>query len=185
MRSGSRAPSPSRYSQRARRGGPRCRFSSSRTSPRLRSSRTARRASPSASRRRGAGAAGRSMTSTSIRSRANSRAGAPARADESLLLEARSRARTRLSGRERWTSLALGGGFLLAAAALPALLRWEEPFRPATAALLVLTLALVSRIEFEIGTGSVVPTQLVLVPMLLLLSAPMVPLSVAGGYLLG
>ena len=55
------------------------------------------------------------MTSTSIRSRANSRPGAPERADESLLVEARSRARTRLSGRERWTSLALAGGFLLAA----------------------------------------------------------------------
>ena len=55
------------------------------------------------------------MTFTSIHSRASSRAGAPERTDESLLVEARSRARTRLSGRERWTSLALGGGFLLAA----------------------------------------------------------------------
>jgi diguanylate cyclase (GGDEF)-like protein len=125
------------------------------------------------------------MTSTSIRSRANSRSGAPARADESLLVEARRRARTGLSGRERWVSLALGGGFLLAATAMAALLQWERPFRPATAALLVLALALVSRIEFEIGTGSVVPTQLVLVPMLLLLPAPVVPICVAAGYMLG
>jgi len=46
-------------------------------------------------------------------------------------------------------------------------------------------LALVSRVEFAVGTGSVVPTQLVLVPMLLLLPRPLVPLLVAAGYLLG
>jgi diguanylate cyclase (GGDEF)-like protein len=100
-------------------------------------------------------------------------------------VEARQRARTSLSGRERWVSLALGGGFLLAATAMAILLPWERAFHPSTAALLVLTLALVSRIEFEIGTGSVVPTQVVLVPMLLLLPAPAVPLCVAAGYALG
>ena len=125
------------------------------------------------------------MTSTSIRSRASSRPGDPERADESLLAEARRRARTRLSGRERWVSGALGGGFLLAATAMATLLRWERPFDPSTAGLLVLALALVSRIEFEIGTGSVVPTQVVLVPMLLLLPAPLVPLCVAAGYVAG
>jgi diguanylate cyclase (GGDEF)-like protein len=125
------------------------------------------------------------MTSTSIRSRANSRPGAPERADESLLVEARSRARTRLSGRERWVSLGLGGAFLLAATAMAGFLQWERPLEPATAVLLVLALAVVSRIEFEIGTGSVVPTQLVLVPMLLLLPAPVVPILVAAGYVLG
>jgi diguanylate cyclase (GGDEF)-like protein len=112
-------------------------------------------------------------------------AGIPERADESLLMEARARARSRLSGRERWVSLGLGGGFLTAATAMAVSLPWEGPFRPATAALLVLTLGLVSRIEFEIGTGSVVPTQVVLVPMLLLLPAPVVPLLVAAGYALG
>lgn len=125
------------------------------------------------------------MTSTSTRSRANSRPGVPERADESLLAAARQRSRTGLTGRERWVSLATGGGFLLAATAMATLLHWERPFRPATAVLLVLTLALVSRIEFEIGTGSVVPTQLVLVPMLLLLPAPVVPICVAAGYVLG
>jgi diguanylate cyclase (GGDEF)-like protein len=125
------------------------------------------------------------MTSTSIHSRASSRGVVPEPADEALLAAARSRARTRLGGRERWTSLALGGGFLAAAISMAALLRWQGSFEASTAALLVLTLALVSRIEFEIGTGSVVPTQVVLVPMLLLLPAPVVPLCVAGGYALG
>jgi diguanylate cyclase (GGDEF)-like protein len=128
------------------------------------------------------------MTSTSIPSRASSGGPSgptPKPADEALLVAARSRARTRLSGRERWTSLALGGGFLVAATAMASLLRWESPFRPATAALLVLMLALASRVEFEVGTGSAVPTQLILVPMLLLLPAPVVPLCVAAGYGLG
>jgi diguanylate cyclase (GGDEF)-like protein len=125
------------------------------------------------------------MTSTSIRSRANSSGPVPTPADEALLAAARSRARTRLSGRERWTSLGLGGGFLVAATSMAALVRWESPFPPTTAALLVLMLALASRIEFEVGTGSAVPTQVVLVPMLLLLPAPVVPLCVAAGYGLG
>jgi diguanylate cyclase (GGDEF)-like protein len=125
------------------------------------------------------------MTSTSIPSRANSLRLVPTPTDEALLVEAQSRARTRLSGRERWTSLASGGGFLAAAISTATLLPWQGPFRPATAALLVLALAIASRVEFEIGTGSAVPTQVVLVPMLLLLPAPAVPLCVAGGYVLG
>ena len=125
------------------------------------------------------------MTSTSIPSRASSRKLVPEPADEALLVEARSRARTRLSGRERWTSFALGGGFLAAALSMATVLRWHGPFRPATAALLVLALALASRVEFDVGTGSAVPTQVVLVPMLLLLPPPVVPLCVAGGYVFG
>src|SRR5215210_1845151 len=116
------------------------------------------------------------MTSTSIPSRASNGRAAPEAADETLLAEARARARTRLGRRERLTATLLAGGFLAAAAAMAAALPWNTPFDAATAALLVPALALVSRIEFEIGTGSVVPTQLVLVPMLLLLPAPVVPL---------
>jgi diguanylate cyclase (GGDEF)-like protein len=125
------------------------------------------------------------MTSTSIPSRASSPRLVPKPADEALLVEARSRARTRLSGRERWTSLASGGGFLAAAVAMATLLPWHGLFRASTAALLMLSLALASRIEFEVGTGSAVPTQAVLVPMLLLLPPPVVPLCVAAGYALG
>jgi HD-GYP domain-containing protein (c-di-GMP phosphodiesterase class II) len=52
------------------------------------------------------------------------------------------------------------------------------------AAALVLAYALLSRVEFEIGAGSAVPTQLVLVPMLFVLPVAWVPLAVAAGYLL-
>ena len=122
------------------------------------------------------------MTSTSIHSRANN---APRPADETLLAEARSRARTRLKGRELAASLVVGGSFLAAAVSMAALLRSDIAFEPLTAAVLVATLALVSRIEFEVGTGSAIPTQLVLVPMLFLLPPPLVPLLVAAGYALG
>ena len=50
--------------------------------------------------------------------------------------------------------------------------------------LFLLCYAVVSRIEFEIGTGSAVPTQLVLVPMLFVLPAGDVPLTVLLAYAL-
>jgi diguanylate cyclase (GGDEF)-like protein len=122
---------------------------------------------------------GRSAASPGARAPAH-----PELADLALLADARARARTRLGARERWTAVVLGGGFLVAAGAMASLLDSEVPFRTTTAVLLVLALALVSRIEFEIGTGSVVPTQVVLVPMLLLLPPPIVPLAVAVAYAL-
>src|ERR1051326_1470060 len=126
------------------------------------------------------------MTSMSTRSRASRQLHlqVPEPADEALLAEARSRARTRLRGRELTASLAIGSGFLAASLALAVLVRPAAPFPVVTAAVLVVALALVSRIEFELGTGSVVPTQAILVPMLLLLPASYVPLCVAGGYAL-
>src|SRR5205814_4766448 len=41
------------------------------------------------------------------------------------------------------------------------------------------------RLDFEIASGSAVPTQLILVPMLFVLPAGAVPLAVAAGILLG
>ena len=52
-------------------------------------------------------------------------------------------------------------------------------------ALFVGLYALVSRVEFEIGSGSAVPTQLVLVPMLFALPIGLVPLAVAAGLCCG
>src|SRR5438128_10981515 len=56
----------------------------------------------------------------------------------------------------------------------------------ALAGVLVVLYALASRIiKFPIGAGYVVPSYLVLVPMLLLLPPGLVPLLTAGGLLLG
>jgi diguanylate cyclase (GGDEF)-like protein len=54
-----------------------------------------------------------------------------------------------------------------------------------TAALLIAVYALVVRIEFPVGAGYVVPTQLILVPMLLVLSPAAVPAAVGCGMALG
>jgi diguanylate cyclase (GGDEF)-like protein len=51
--------------------------------------------------------------------------------------------------------------------------------------LLVVLYALVSRVEFPVGAGHAVPSQLVLVPMLLLLPPATVPLLAAAGLALG
>jgi diguanylate cyclase (GGDEF)-like protein len=59
-------------------------------------------------------------------------------------------------------------------------------FDPGTAAVLVVLYAVASRgIKFPIGAGYLVPTYLVLVPMLLLLPPAVVPLLAAAGLMLG
>lgn len=56
---------------------------------------------------------------------------------------------------------------------------------PGFAALLVALLAGLSRIRFPVGVGYVAPTQLALVPMLLMLPPATVPLLAAGGLVVG
>src|SRR3954471_1205939 len=92
--------------------------------------------------------------------------------------EARSRG---VSGRELVTEVAAGGLFLLVAGALVLLPGATTGFDPIVAATLVALYALVSRVEFPVGAGSVVPSQLVLVPMLVLLPSATLPLLVLGG----
>jgi HD-GYP domain-containing protein (c-di-GMP phosphodiesterase class II) len=90
-----------------------------------------------------------------------------------------------LGDRDRLASLLLGGGFLAASVALALLVGSARSVDVLTLVLFVCSYALASRIDFEIGTGSAVPTQLVLVPMLGLLPVTYVPLCVLGGLLLG
>jgi putative nucleotidyltransferase with HDIG domain len=121
-------------------------------------------------------------------------AGAPAaRADldpeaDSLILASRQRVAGRLADRDRSATALLAGGFLAVALSMALLLSSTR----SPSALVVLGLAaayvFALRIEFEIGTGSAIPTQIVLVPMLFLLPVGAVPLVVAAclvaGYVL-
>ena len=70
------------------------------------------------------------------------------------------------------------------AAALMILSGAAYAVRPGTACLLIATYAVVARIEFPVGAGHVVPTQLVLVPMLVMLAPGAVPVAVAVGLVL-
>jgi len=90
----------------------------------------------------------------------------------------------RASERELIVEASAAALFVLAAAVL--VLSWGAPgLRLQVAALLVGVYAVVGRIEFPVGAGFVVPTQLILVPMLLVLPPAVVPIAVAVGLVSG
>jgi HD-GYP domain-containing protein (c-di-GMP phosphodiesterase class II) len=104
---------------------------------------------------------------------------------DSLIEQSREMAVRPLGDRDRLASLLLGGGFLAAAVGLALAVGSHRSAGIGLLLLFVVSYAISSRIDFEIGTGSAVPTQLVLVPMLVLLPVPYVPLCVLAGLLLG
>ena len=87
--------------------------------------------------------------------------------------------------RERLANRLFLGGFVLAAVALAVLAPAARDLDPLLALALVAAYAVSSRVEFSVGAGYGAPTQLVFVPMLLLLPTPLVPLLVAAGRVLG
>jgi diguanylate cyclase (GGDEF)-like protein len=100
-----------------------------------------------------------------------------------LLKAGRPRLKHEMGRRERLVELAVGLTFLCAAGALalaypPGSLPLGETIALAAA------YALCSRVEYRAGIGHTAPTQLVLVPMLLLLPPAVVPLLVALVHLL-
>jgi diguanylate cyclase (GGDEF)-like protein len=97
--------------------------------------------------------------------------------------EARERARA--SRREVRVEAAAGALFVAAAACLLVVAGAARPFQPEVAALLVALYAVVARVEFPVGSGHVLPTQLVLVPMLVVLPPAATPALVACGLLIG
>ena len=95
----------------------------------------------------------------------------------------RTRRARSLSGRDLVATVVAGATF--AGVAVPlALTAFPGVSAPLVGAL-VMAYAVASRVEFEIGSGLAVPTQLVLVPALFLLPAGIVPLCVAAGFMLG
>jgi diguanylate cyclase (GGDEF)-like protein len=96
--------------------------------------------------------------------------------------EARER---RASQRELIVDATAGALFVIFATALLVLGGGLTGVRPSTAILLIAAYALVGRIEFPVGAGHVVPTQLILVPMLLILPPAAVPLAVGVSMLIG
>ena len=106
--------------------------------------------------------------------------------DENLLIEqSRELSSSHLRGRDGLASLALAAGFAAAAVALVVFAGSSRDLPPWALGVVIVSYAIASRIDFEIGTGSAVPTQLVLIPMLALLPVKYVPLCVLVGLLLG
>ncbi len=86
--------------------------------------------------------------------------------------------------REARATVAVAVVFALAVAAIAARAPDRGGHSVATAALLVLCYALVARVQFEVGSGVAVPTQLVFIPMLFLAAPAAVPVLVALGFAL-
>jgi diguanylate cyclase (GGDEF)-like protein len=102
-----------------------------------------------------------------------------------LVADARRR-RSRLpNGRELATAAITAGTFTAGAIAFALSAESARPLDLSVFALLVGGFAALSQLEFEVGSGSAVPTQLVFVPMLFLLPLHLVPLAVCAGYLVG
>jgi putative nucleotidyltransferase with HDIG domain len=105
---------------------------------------------------------------------------------EQLIEAGRPRRGLPFERRERTAQFAVAAAFLLVAVPMAGLLGSDRSWSVGQAVALVLAYAVTSRIEFnELGAGYTVPTEIVLVPMLLLLPASAVPLLVAAGFLLG
>jgi HD-GYP domain-containing protein (c-di-GMP phosphodiesterase class II) len=102
-----------------------------------------------------------------------------------VIEEQRARRLSRLAIRDRATTFVSLGLFLAVAGSMAVLLPSHRSPSVVTVALLLAAYAVAFRLDFEVGSGSAVPTQLILVPMLFVLPSGMVPLAVAAGILLG
>jgi putative nucleotidyltransferase with HDIG domain len=103
---------------------------------------------------------------------------------ERLILASDVREQSGVGRREQIAEFGAAVLLLLAAAAIAIALPFNRPFEPDLAAVLVLAYAVAARIEFHIGVGAAVPTQLLFVPMLFLVPIAMVPLLVIAGLFL-
>jgi diguanylate cyclase (GGDEF)-like protein len=90
----------------------------------------------------------------------------------------------RLPRRELVSELVAAALFLAVVGALALIPEATAAFRPGLALVLVAMYVVLARIEFPVGGGNVVPTHLVLFPMLVLMPPAAVPPMVAVGLLL-
>jgi HD-GYP domain-containing protein (c-di-GMP phosphodiesterase class II) len=106
-------------------------------------------------------------------------------AAQRVIEEQRARRLSRLAHRERLSLLVSAGAFLACAVLMAGVVPTDRSPGAVVTLLLIAIYGLAFRLDFEIGTGSAVPTQLVLVPMLFVLPTGIVPLAVAAGVIVG
>jgi putative nucleotidyltransferase with HDIG domain len=102
---------------------------------------------------------------------------------EQMFTATRDRVSRRMSARQLRAEGIVGGLFVVAATVF-AILAPGGSIRAGEAVVLVLSLAMLARVEFPVGAGWAVPTQLIFVPMLFLLPIWSVPFFVAAAMLL-
>jgi HD-GYP domain-containing protein (c-di-GMP phosphodiesterase class II) len=105
--------------------------------------------------------------------------------EQRVIEERRARRLHRLARRELFSFVVFAAGFLGAATLLAVLVPSHR--HPSIGVVLVLIAAYAAafRLDFEIGSGSAVPTELVLVPMLFVLPVGWAPFAVAAGVVVG
>jgi len=103
---------------------------------------------------------------------------------ERILEESLERQGHKLDRRERLGYRVSAGSFLVVAVLMAVLCPAEREFSPWLAVVFVLAQAAVARVELWGGAGYFAPTQLVFIPMLLLLPTTLVPLLVAVALVL-
>jgi HD-GYP domain-containing protein (c-di-GMP phosphodiesterase class II) len=102
-----------------------------------------------------------------------------------VIEEQRARRLHRLARRELSSVVVFSGGFVAVAVALALLIPSHRHPGWLAGVLLVAAYGAAFRLDFEIGTGSAIPTELILVPMLFVLPVGLVPLAVAAGIVAG
>src|SRR5438876_6607778 len=88
--------------------------------------------------------------------------------EQRVIEESRVRRLQRLARRELWSLVAFTAAFVAGATALALYLPSERAPGVPTVLLLIAAYATAFRLDFEIASGTAVPTQLILVPMLFL-----------------
>jgi len=106
-------------------------------------------------------------------------------AAQALLEAGRERSRSRAHDRAFWSRWISAAGYLAAAVTFAILVPPGQPFSIISFVALAISYALAMRVQFEIGPGFAIPTELVFIPMLFALPARSVPIAVLVGLLLG
>ena len=104
---------------------------------------------------------------------------------EGLIEDGRARRNARLGSRALWAGMVTGGAFVAVTTTLVVGYDSATAVAPLLVPALIVAYALAYNVEFEVGPGLAVATQLVFVPMLFLLPLELVPLCVAAGVMLG
>lgn len=106
------------------------------------------------------------------------------RPDDQMVEYARERANRPLAGRELLSESLVGGAFLAAAVAMALFMDAQTSFSVTALLAVLIAYTLAYHVDFEVGDGYAVPTELIFVAALFVLPATLVPLVVALAFAL-